>query len=52
MQPLLKAHTSSVTDRRERAATTQPVPQAVLQAAHEALQQALDRRDNGGETGH
>jgi hypothetical protein len=52
MPPLVKAHTTSVSDRRERAAAQLPVQQAVLQAAHDALQQALDRRDNGGETGH
>jgi hypothetical protein len=37
-------HTMSSTERRARAAATQAVQQAV--------QEAMDRRDNGGETGH
>jgi hypothetical protein len=38
------AHPRSTTERRERAAATQAVQQAI--------QEAMDRRDNGGETGH
>jgi hypothetical protein len=37
-------HTMSTTERRARADATHAVQQAV--------QEAMDRRDNGGETGH
>ncbi|MGH8894832.1 MAG: hypothetical protein ACRDWY_16250 [Actinomycetes bacterium] len=38
------AHTMTASERRARAAAVQAVQQAV--------QEAMDRRDNGGETGH
>jgi hypothetical protein len=38
------AHPASTTERRALAAATQAVQQAI--------QEAMDRRDNGGETGH
>ncbi|HTE73665.1 MAG TPA: hypothetical protein VK640_10765 [Actinomycetes bacterium] len=37
-------HSTSATERRDRADATAAVQQAV--------QEAMDRRDNGGETGH
>jgi len=49
MQPSTKSQTAIPTPRREGQGGA---PDAVRKAAHEALQQALDRRDNGGETGH
>jgi hypothetical protein len=38
------AHTSTASQRQDRAQATAAVQQAV--------QEAMDRRDNGGETGH
>ena len=40
-------HTTSPTERRARADAT-----SATSAVQQAVQEAMDRRDNGGETGH